>query len=181
MTTNVELSEEQQKVVNIEEGPIYVKASAGSGKTRVLTERIRVLLGKTKKKILALTFTNKAGEEIRKRLNGISTVENRVFIGTFHGFCQKVLENHGHLIGLKRTLHIFEDEDERLELVGQAINLTPSYFSCYQNKNKKEQKKSKYKILGSIEPGGGDKTAHSWGDKIGHSTRWFRVTLLFLS
>jgi DNA helicase-2/ATP-dependent DNA helicase PcrA len=78
---------------------LYVKASAGSGKTRVLTERIRVLLSRSNKKVLALTFTNKAGQEIKDRLADIEEIDQRAFVGTFHGFCQSVLENHGHLIG----------------------------------------------------------------------------------
>jgi DNA helicase-2/ATP-dependent DNA helicase PcrA len=72
---------------------LYVKASAGSGKTRVLTERIRVLLSRSNKKVLALTFTNKAGQEIKDRLADIEEIDQRAFVGTFHGFCQSVLEN----------------------------------------------------------------------------------------
>jgi len=64
MTTVIELSVNQTKIVYAENGPIYVKAVAGSGKTRVLTERLRYLLTKTNKKILALTFTNKAGKDV---------------------------------------------------------------------------------------------------------------------
>jgi DNA helicase-2/ATP-dependent DNA helicase PcrA len=51
-------------------------------------------------KVLALTFTNKAGQEIKDRLADIEEIDQRAFVGTFHGFCQSVLENHGHLIGL---------------------------------------------------------------------------------
>jgi len=107
MTTTMELSEKQKKIVYAENGPIYVKASAGSGKTRILTERVRHLLSKTNKKILALTFTNKAGKEIEERLNNISEIEKRVFVGTFHGFCRSILENHGNLIGHAKMPHIF--------------------------------------------------------------------------
>ena len=127
MSAKIQLSEKQQSVVSFEDRPIYVKASAGSGKTRVLTERVRSLLDKTKKQILALTFTHKAGEEIKERLNGIDMLNKRIFIGTFHGFCQKALENHGYLISLEKMPHIFENENDRLDLIEQAINLTPSY------------------------------------------------------
>ena len=146
MSAKMELSEKQKSIINLEDKPIYVKASAGSGKTRILTERIRSLLDKTKKKILALTFTNKAGEEVKERLNGISSLDKRVFVGTFHGFCQRTLENHGYLIGLKK-MHIFENENDRLELIEQAINLTPSYENIYRNKDEKEKKKFLYQIL----------------------------------
>jgi DNA helicase II / ATP-dependent DNA helicase PcrA len=104
MTIEINLSENQKKIVHAEDGPIYVKASAGSGKTRVLTERVRYLINKSRKKILALTFTNKAGEEIKERLSDISEIETRTFIGTFHSFCQHILENHGNLIGFSKCL-----------------------------------------------------------------------------
>ena len=150
MTTIIELSEKQKKIVYAENGPIYVKASAGSGKTRVLTKRVRHLLTKTNKKVLALTFTNKAGEEIKERLSDISEIEKRVFVGTFHSFCQTMLENHGNLIGLAKMPHIFEDEIDRLELVGQAIKQTPSYAGKYKTQDEKERKKFRYRVLNFI-------------------------------
>jgi DNA helicase-2/ATP-dependent DNA helicase PcrA len=147
MNHKVELSETQRSVVFAEEGAIYVKASAGSGKTRVLTERIRHQLKNTNKKLLALTFTNKAGVEIKERLSDIPEIDKRMFIGTFHGFCQSVLENHGSLIGLSDMPHIFEDESDRLELVEQAIKETPSYDITYKDKSSKEQKDFRYRVL----------------------------------
>ncbi len=150
MTTTIELSEKQKHIVYAEIGPIYVKASAGSGKTLVLTERICYLLTKTNKKILALTFTNKAGKEIEERLNNISEIKKRIFVGTFHGFCQSILENHGNLIGLVKMPQIFEDETDRLELIGQAIKQTPSYSSKYTAQSKKEQKNFLYNVLNFI-------------------------------
>ena len=150
MTTKIELSEKQKEIVFAENDPIYVKASAGSGKTRVLTERVRYLLGKTNKKVLALTFTNKAGEEIKERLSDIPEIEKRVFVGTFHGFCQSMLENHGNLIGLSKMPHIFEDETDRLELVEHAIKQTPSYAAKYKTQDKKEQKIFRYRVLNFI-------------------------------
>ncbi len=150
MTTKVELSEKQQKIVYAENGPIYVKASAGSGKTRVLTERVRYLLTKTNKRVLTMTFTNKAGKEIEERLSGISEIEKRVFVGTFHGFCRSILENHGNLIGFPRMPDIFEDETDRLELIGQAIKQTPSYAGKYKTQDKKEQKNFRYRALNFI-------------------------------
>jgi DNA helicase-2/ATP-dependent DNA helicase PcrA len=150
MTTIIDLSEKQKKIVYAETGPIYVKASAGSGKTRVLTERVRYLLTKTNKKVLALTFTNKAGKEIEERLNNISEIEKRIFVGTFHGFCQSILENHGNLIGHAKMPHIFEDETDRLELIGQAIKQTPSYAGKYKTQDKQEQKNFRYRFLNFI-------------------------------
>jgi len=150
MTIRVELSEKQKKIVFAEDRAVYVKASAGSGKTRVLTERARHLLNKTNKKILALTFTNKAGEEIKERLSDIPEIEKRVFVGTFHSFCQSMLENHGNLIGISKMPHLFEDETDRLELVGQAIKQTPSYAGKYKKQDKKEQNNFRYRVLNFI-------------------------------
>ncbi|WP_219704107.1 ATP-dependent helicase [Marinomonas lutimaris] len=147
MLNEVELSAKQREIVFSPNTAILVKASAGSGKTRVLTERIRHLLKQTNKKVLALTFTNKAGSEIKDRLSDIDNIESRTFIGTFHGFCQSVLENHGSLIGLSTMPHIFEDETDRLELVEEAISMTPSYESNYRSQSNKEQKAFRYRVL----------------------------------
>ena len=150
MSLRANLSPKQEAIVFAEEGPIYVKASAGSGKTRVLTERIRHLLSLTKKSILALTFTNKAGEEISARLSDIPEVESRLFIGTFHSFCQHVLENHGSMIGLSKMPHIFEEEADRLELIEQAIEQTPSYADEYRSNSKIDQQNFRYRVLNFI-------------------------------
>ena len=138
-TIEIRLSDKQQKIVSHQEGAILVRASAGSGKTRVLTERIKKLLPQTKRKILAITYTNKAGEEIKERLqDDIPNINKRLFVGTFHGFCQNILENHGAAIGLKKMPHIFENEDDRLKLIEQAIELTPSYFEHLKTDKKKK-------------------------------------------
>jgi DNA helicase-2/ATP-dependent DNA helicase PcrA len=150
MTIAIDLSEKQKQIVYAKDSPIYVKASAGSGKTRVLTERVRYLLNKSNKKVLALTFTNKAGDEIKERLSDISDIAKRVFVGTFHSFCQNILENHGKLIGFAKMPHIFEDETDRIELVGQAIQQTPSYARKYRNQDEKQQKDFRYRILNFI-------------------------------
>jgi len=150
MSHQVELSDKQQSIVDAQDGAFYVKASAGSGKTRVLTARIRVLLSRSKKKVLALTFTNKAGQEIKDRLADIEDIDQRTFVGTFHGFCQSVLENHGHLIGYAEMPHIFEDESDRLELIEEAIQLTPSYAASYSKQDKKKQRSFRYRALNFI-------------------------------
>ena len=150
MTTQVELSEKQKKIAYAPSGAIYVKASVGSGKTRVLTERVRHLLNETKRKVLVLTFTSKAAEEIRERLSDIPEINSRAFLGTFHGFCQNILENHGGLIGLSKMPHIFEDTADRLELVKRAIMQTPSYASEYKSTDRNEQRKTCYKLLDFI-------------------------------
>ena len=150
MSETVEMSDKQRSIVLADDGPIYVKASAGSGKTRVLTERIRKLLARSNKKVLALTFTNKAGQEILERLSDIDEIEKRTFIGTFHGFCQSILENHGSLIGYEKMPHIFEDDSDRLELIELAIEQVPTYLANYKQKDKKEQKDYCWRALNFI-------------------------------
>jgi len=146
------LSEKQKEIVFADEGAIYVEASAGSGKTRVITERIRHLLSKTKKQILALTFTNKAGQEIKERLkdSNIENIQQRLFVGTFHGFCQYVLENHGSSIGLSPMPHIFEDNRDRLELISQAMEQVPLYAEKYNDYSEKEKASFAYRALDFI-------------------------------
>lgn len=143
----IKLSQTQEEAVSYKDGALLVKASAGSGKTRVLTERIKRLLGNTKKKILAITFTNMAGEEMRKRLGDSEKAKSQVFIGTFHGFCQQVLEMRGNLIGLPKMPQIFENESDRLSLIEQAIETTPSYLIKYKQWDEKKQRDFRYKAL----------------------------------
>ncbi len=151
MTSQVELSQKQRSIVYADLGPIYVKASAGSGKTRVLTQRIRYLLKQSNKKILALTFTNKAGQEIKERLSDISDIDSRTFIGTFHSFCQSILESHGKLIGYSTMPYVFEDEADRLELIESAVNQVPSYAtSVYKKKEKMQQRDFCYEVLNFV-------------------------------
>lgn len=147
MSTEIELSESQKKAVYAENIPLYIKASAGSGKTRVLTERVRYLLEQTNKKILALTFTNKAGEEIKERLSDITDLEKRTYIGTFHGFCQTLIENHGNLIGFDQLPQIFESDDDRIELLEQAIQQTPSFSNKYSKMSSTERSDFKRRAL----------------------------------
>lgn len=144
------LSPKQQEIVSFGSGAILVKASAGSGKTRVLTERIKKLLDTTNRKILAITFTNKAGEEMKERLGNLENIKNRLFVGTFHGFCQQVLENHGQLIGFADVPHIFEDESDRLKLIEQAIQQTPSYQRSFEKRDSKQQKELCFRALNFI-------------------------------
>ena len=138
--SNVALSPKQHEIVFFEEGAILVEASAGSGKTRVLTERIKRLLQKTRRKILAITFTNKAGEEMKERLGNITDLNERLFVGTFHGFCQYILENRWKSVGFPIIPHIFNDQDDRLKLIEQAIRQTPCYQQQYEKQDAKSQK-----------------------------------------
>ncbi|MDD5090738.1 MAG: ATP-dependent helicase [Candidatus Wallbacteria bacterium] len=118
----MKLSPSQKKIVSASDGNILVTATAGSGKTRVLTERIRHLLAKNPLDgVLALTFTNKASEEMTTRLNDIKDLRHRSFIGTIHSFALEIIEKHGHHIGLESIPHVFERDEDRMRLLEESL------------------------------------------------------------
>lgn len=90
------LTIKQSEIVNAPLGAMLVTAGAGSGKTRVLTSRLLHLLqsGIPEKSIIALTFTNKAGNEMRERVEKLLGRSFNTFIGTFHSFCVRLLRKH---------------------------------------------------------------------------------------
>jgi DNA helicase-2/ATP-dependent DNA helicase PcrA len=121
------LSQQQLEVANHVDGPLLVVAGPGSGKTRVLTERIRHLLTNVPGhfRVLALTFTNKAADEMKERLEDLGEVRDRAFIGTMHGFCLELLAERGKLVGVEGTPNIFEQFKDRKEVLEKAITEDP--------------------------------------------------------
>jgi DNA helicase-2/ATP-dependent DNA helicase PcrA len=116
--TKVTLSPEQKAIVEYNDGEdaVFVEASAGSGKTRILTERVRYLLIEKKDKffsVLCLTFTNKAAEEMTERLRGIPKLNERSFIGNFHKFCLNIIKSRYTELGLAKPPHIFNENDTK--------------------------------------------------------------------
>ncbi len=106
---------QREAVVNFE-GPTLIVAGPGSGKTRVLTYRIAYLLnqGVSPYSILALTFTNKASEEMRHRIEQISGTNARsLFMGTFHSVFAKILRIEAQRIGFPSNFTIYDTEDSR--------------------------------------------------------------------
>jgi len=146
----VTLSPIQKKIVESNNGALLVKASAGSGKTRILTERIKFLLDKTKRKILAITFTNKASEEIKERLSDLENLTKRLFVGTFHNFCKQILEKHFKLLGYSQMPHIIENEADRMLLIEEVLLSDPNFKNLYFGKTQKEKTSTLYKILNLI-------------------------------
>lgn len=138
------LSEKQSEIVNFSEGPLLVTAGAGSGKTRVLTERICILAEKTRRRILAITFTNKACEEIKSRVETKDyDLLEKVFISTFHGFCMQVLESHVNAMGWQSMPQLFTDEDVR-QVITSAICEEPSLADIYINQDLKAKTRMIY-------------------------------------
>lgn len=146
--TEIILSDKQQKIVNFRDGALLVKASAGSGKTRVLTERVKKLAESTRRKILAITFTNKACEEIKNRIKEYNTdLLKKVDVYTFHGFCNSVLERHGSYIGYAKLPEIISSQEEIYALMEEAVKATPTIFAKYQQLDEKERKKVIYDAI----------------------------------
>jgi DNA helicase-2/ATP-dependent DNA helicase PcrA len=143
----INLSSKQQGIVGLDSGAYLVLASAGSGKTRVLTERIKRLSESPDGKILAITFTNKAAAEIRERLGTNDMIKKNVFVGTFHSFCQSILELRFKLLGYTKMPHIFEDDADRIELIKQAIKSVPYFDSIYSDLEPKKKNEYTYNAL----------------------------------
>ncbi|WP_416545943.1 UvrD-helicase domain-containing protein [Limnohabitans sp. DCL3] len=111
-----QLNEEQHRAVALPPEHALILAGAGSGKTRVLTTRIAWLLQTSQVSpggILAVTFTNKAAKEMKLRLQSMLPVNvNAMWIGTFHGLCNRFLRAHYQLAGLPQTFQILDTQDQ---------------------------------------------------------------------
>ena len=135
------LNENQQKAVNHFNGPCLVVAGAGSGKTRVLTSRIASLIygGVYAQNILAITFTNKAANEMRERLRNFDVKDvDKVFVGTFHSFGLKIIRENLELLNLDRNFTIL-DSDDVLSIIKKILknnNIDPKSVSPSYVKNR---------------------------------------------
>ena len=148
------LSKEQEDIVlhNEGTGPVVVVASAGSGKTRILTERVRYLLTEKKDKffsVLCLTFTNKAAAEMKDRLVGIPKLSERAFIGNFHEFCLNIIRSRYSDIGFATSPHIFDENDSRkiLEEVLVKNPLLKGLYSFPEEKDEEQRRKKQREKL----------------------------------
>lgn len=111
------LNDKQQEAVRHFEGPLLILAGAGSGKTRVLTYRIAYLMEKHQinpYNILALTFTNKAANEMRERVDKIVPYGSQnIWVSTFHSTCVRILRRYIDHLGYERSFTIYDSDDQR--------------------------------------------------------------------
>jgi len=114
------LNPPQREAVLHGDGPLLILAGAGSGKTRVITCRIAHLIRERRVDpgtILAVTFTNKAANEMKERVERMLKIPlTRLWISTFHSACVRILRQHSHMLGYKRSFVIY-DETDRSSLI----------------------------------------------------------------
>ena len=129
-----DLNPTQREAVTTTEGPVLVVAGAGSGKTRVLTYRIAHLirdLGVAPSSILAITFTNKAANEMKERVGRLVGDSVRsMWVSTFHSACVRILRREAHRIGYRSGFTIYDAQDS-LRLITQCVtelDLDPKKF-----------------------------------------------------
>ena len=118
------LNDKQKEAVLATDGPCLVIAGAGSGKTKVLTHKIAYLMQEKNVKpwnILAITFTNKAANEMKERVEKlVGDVAKDMWIGTFHSICVRILRRYIDRIGFTSSFIIFDSSDQRT-LVKQCL------------------------------------------------------------
>ena len=111
----------QKEAVLYLDGPLLIVAGAGSGKTRVLTSRIAHIIKEKKafpNQVLAVTFTNKAANEMRNRVSSILSKDaiELSWLGTFHSISAKLLRKHAKAVGLNSNFSII-DQDDQIRLI----------------------------------------------------------------
>ena len=126
------LTDAQREAVVHVEGPLLILAGPGSGKTRVVTHRVAWLLsrGIPDHQLLALTFTNKAADEMRARVERL-VPEQSVWLGTFHRFCAQLLRKYAQFVGLQEnyTIYDVEDSTRALRRVLAALSVDPAHYT----------------------------------------------------
>lgn len=128
------LNKEQREAVFCTEGPLLMLAGAGTGKTRSLTHRIVHLIeeeGVNPWNILAITFTNKAAEEMRERaVSLVGPGSENLWISTFHATCSRILRRHADLLGYNRSFTIYDASDQKslMKEVLKSMNVDTKQF-----------------------------------------------------
>jgi DNA helicase-2/ATP-dependent DNA helicase PcrA len=131
-------NDQQLKVIQHVDGPCLVAAVPGSGKTASMTERIKnlVKIGKNPESILAITFTNKAADSMRKRISlAVGPASSKMTISTFHSLCARIIRANALLLGLSKSYTIYDDDDQErmlrkaiFKVEGEKFAPTPEYW-----------------------------------------------------
>lgn len=128
------MNPQQQEAVECTEGPLLILAGAGSGKTRVLTHRIAYLIEERGVKpwnIMAITFTNKAAQEMRERVDRIVEFGSEsVWVSTFHSSCVRILRRYIDRLGFDNRFTIYDTEDSKtvMKEILRRLNLDPKIY-----------------------------------------------------
>jgi len=136
-----DLNEPQKKAVETTEGPVMVIAGAGSGKTNVLTRRVAYIidsLAVPKDNILAITFTNKAANEMRERIGHLLEIRTHgMWISTFHAMCAKILREHIDYLGYSTNFQIIDDDDatQMIKIIMRDMDIDPRLIKPKKLKN----------------------------------------------
>ncbi|HYM65540.1 MAG TPA: UvrD-helicase domain-containing protein [Candidatus Sulfotelmatobacter sp.] len=140
MKTSLKLDKFQKLAINHAKGPLLIIAGAGTGKTTVITERIRNLIIKKRvnpSKILALTFTDKASFEMQERVDVLLPYGyTNLWIQTFHSFCERILRDEAHNIGLDPNYKLISEAESVLLLRQNIFDLGLNIFRPLGNPNK---------------------------------------------
>jgi len=144
------LNPAQKEAVQHIDGPILILAGPGSGKTRVITHRIAYLVkttGVSPRRLMAVTFTNKAAREMKERLQKLlGKVAENITAGTFHAICARILRQDGKPVGLDTNFVIY-DEDDQQSLVKQCLqdlDLDPRQYNPQKIRNAISYAKSQH-------------------------------------
>lgn len=128
------LNKEQKEAVLHTEGPLLLLAGAGSGKTRVLTHRVAYLIdemGVNPWNILAITFTNKAAQEMRERVDKIAGFgADQVWVATFHATCMRILRRHIDRLGYDTNFTIYDTDDQKsvIKQICKRLNIDTKMY-----------------------------------------------------
>ncbi len=153
------LNSPQNEAVQTTQGPVLVLAGAGTGKTRVLTSRIIHIVNSylaSPYQILAVTFTNKAAAEMKKRIGEtIGDQVNNLWVGTFHSIAARILRRHPEVVGLRSDFTIIDDDDQTrlLKQIISDFGIDTKQFAPKLYLNKISRLKDKVVSAASLESG----------------------------
>ena len=137
----IKLNKIQKMAVRANSGPVLIFAGAGSGKTKVLTEKIHNLIKVGKlapENILSVTFTNKAAKEMKTRvMDLLKTKSLKVAIGTFHSICARLIRNEARKIGLNPQFAIYDvqDQSDLYKVILKELNIPKDVINSNQARN----------------------------------------------